>query len=80
MKIKIDRNQKSALQKSCIELRFTVQFHDDEMNDETVIAYIRDEQLGELTPSLAFHLGMHFRCVLQDEIYQKTEIYKSASR
>jgi hypothetical protein len=78
MKIRIDKNQKDAFRKACLETRFTCQFHEDAHNDLILIAYVRDDQLGELTPALAFHLGVNFRCVLQEEINRDTEIMKAA--
>lgn len=68
MKLKIDRNQKDALQKACIENRFTVKFHEDEMNEDISIAYVRDDKLGELSPTLAFWLAVAFTTELYREL------------
>jgi hypothetical protein len=68
MKLKLERKTKDAFQKACIQNRYTCQFHNDESNDEIVIAYVRDEQLGELTPALAFWLGCWFTADLFKEL------------
>jgi hypothetical protein len=70
MKIRLDKNQRDIFQKTCIEQRFTVQFHDDEMNDHVYIAYVRDDKLGELSPALGFWLGVAFTSNLYKELEQ----------
>ena len=73
MKLQIQADQQEAFQKCCIELGFTVQFHElekEELKPLMVNAYVRDNQLGDLTNKLAFYLGMHFRGELQNEIYK----------
>ncbi len=70
MKLRIDKNQRDIFQKTCIEQRFTCQFHDDEMNDQVYIAYVRDDKLGELSPALGFWLGVAFTSNLYKELEQ----------
>jgi len=75
MKLTIDKAHKDALHKACIENRFTVQFHENELNPLVVTAYIRDNQLGELSNVLAFWLAVGFTNNLYNET-QESGTYK----
>jgi hypothetical protein len=71
MKLTIDKAHKDALHKACIENRFTVQFHENELNPLVVTAYIRDNQLGELSNVLAFWLAVGFTNNLYAETHKQ---------
>jgi len=75
MKLTIDKAHKDALHKACIENRFTCQFHEVENNPLVLTAYIRDNQLGELSNVLAFWLAVGFTSNLYNET-QESGVYK----
>jgi len=62
MKIKIATIEKEVFLKTCIEARCTCKFHEVEGNPDMLNVYVRDNDLGELTPAIAFYLGIAFHC------------------
>jgi len=62
MKIKIATIEKETFLKTCIEARCTCKFHEIEGNPDMLNVYVRDNDLGELTPAIACYLGIAFQC------------------
>jgi branched-subunit amino acid aminotransferase/4-amino-4-deoxychorismate lyase len=70
MKITTPKQHLDAIKKTCIEMKFDFQVHENE-NEETVSVWIRDQQFGELSPVLAFWLGVSFRGNIETELWKE---------